>query len=52
MIYTVVWTPKAKDQLAEIWLRATDRQADTFDNSALGQGHGFSAHEVCGCPAS
>ena len=29
MTYTVVWTPKAKDQLAEIWLRATDRQAVT-----------------------
>jgi hypothetical protein len=33
MKYTVVTAPVADDQLAEIWLKATDRQAvaDAFD---------------------
>ena len=27
MIYTVVWAPSARDELADIWNRATDQQA-------------------------
>jgi len=29
MIYTVVWLPAAEQELAEIWLRASDRRAVT-----------------------
>jgi plasmid stabilization system protein ParE len=29
MKYTVVWRPSAEDQLAEIWMQASDRQAVT-----------------------
>jgi hypothetical protein len=28
--YTVVWWPRARDQIAEIWLQATHRQLVTF----------------------
>ena len=27
MIFTVVWLPSARDELAELWLHAADRQA-------------------------
>jgi hypothetical protein len=27
MKYTVVWSPRAEDALAEIWVRASNRQA-------------------------
>jgi hypothetical protein len=38
MKYTVVWMPAAEAQLANLWLRATDRQAvadaaDRLDNA-------------------
>ncbi len=29
MIYTVVWSPDAENDLADIWLRADDRSAIT-----------------------
>jgi hypothetical protein len=29
MRYTVIWTPDALDQLADVWLRATNRNAVT-----------------------
>ncbi len=29
MRYTVLWSPEAEDQLAEIWLEAADRNAVT-----------------------
>ena len=29
MRYTVVWTPAARDQLAELWLQAADRATVT-----------------------
>jgi plasmid stabilization system protein ParE len=29
VIYTVVWTPDAQDQLAALWLQAVDRNAIT-----------------------
>jgi mRNA-degrading endonuclease RelE of RelBE toxin-antitoxin system len=29
MIYTVVWTPSALNQLADLWNQASDRQAVT-----------------------
>lgn len=30
MKYTVIWTTKARDELAEIWLQALDRADVTF----------------------
>lgn len=37
MRFTVVWSPVAQDQLAEIWVRATDRAAITQASHRIDQ---------------
>ena len=37
MKYTVVWTPDAREQLAEIWLEASDRDAVTLAATKIEQ---------------
>lgn len=44
MNYTVTWTPSAQDQLAAIWLAASDRQAVTNAANAIDQELRTDAH--------
>ncbi len=35
MKYTVVWSPEAENELAEVWIDAVDRQAITVAQEAI-----------------